>query len=390
MNMEELPLTDSGVSFTEFPIQQLAKEIASLYEGSRHGNSRFMKRYKQCTPDEQAAIDNLLPKVSLESKSAPPAVTWESKVPFDELISIHLNAAGVPNTWFVRQFKLLSATNQERVNAKLVEIGHQPYFIKGSGQRQQRGGQIQHRTPASVTDEPKLLNAEQIVQRDQLQEAIREVVADKERANRFLNQIMNTEYELRTQLTELTGVEFKSSYLDPFNDAYKPAHEHARLHREEVLGSEQCGCFFCGATFKPGAISEWVENGQTALCPNCGIDAVIGDKSNYQPSKGFLLSMFKYWFSVPIRIRSMDPVERPEAPEVKGSEVKPIEPIVVNKPEQRWDWRTDMTQEAAEKEREIILPMHLADESDMSGIGANLINSIIDEVADEEDSEDYD
>jgi hypothetical protein len=382
--MEELPLTDSGVSFTGFPIQQLAKEIAALYEGSRHGNSRFMKRYKQCTPDEQAAIDNLLPKLNqatsqTTSQTTSLATTWESSVPFDELVSIHLNASGVPNSWFVRQFKLLSPSNQEKVNAKLVEIGHQPYHIKQSGERQQRGN-LTPRRPASIAAEPKQLNEEQIVLRNQFQDAIREIVADRERATRFLSQVMDEEYKLRAQLTELTGVEFKSTYLDPFHDAYKPAHEHARLHREEVLSSEQCGCFFCGATFKPGAIMEWVENGRTALCPGCGIDAVIGSDSNYPISRGFLIAMFKYWFSVPIRIRSLD------KPEVKPEAIAaPIEPIVVNiEPERKWDWHTDQTQATAEKDKEIVLPPHLADETDLTGVGTSLIGNLDDDEEDEE------
>ena len=33
--------------------------------------------------------------------------------------------------------------------------------------------------------------------------------------------------------------------------------------------------------FKPADILEWTDDDQTALCPNCGIDSVIGDKSGY-------------------------------------------------------------------------------------------------------------
>ena len=52
------------------------------------------------------------------------------------------------------------------------------------------------------------------------------------------------------------------------------------MHREDVLGSTVCGCFYCCAEFEPGEIHEWVDAdeqglGQTALCPRCGIDAVI-------------------------------------------------------------------------------------------------------------------
>jgi hypothetical protein len=51
-------------------------------------------------------------------------------------------------------------------------------------------------------------------------------------------------------------------------------------HRRTVLAADLCGCFYCLATFVPSDIVEWVDTddqgvGQTALCPRCGVDAVI-------------------------------------------------------------------------------------------------------------------
>jgi hypothetical protein len=36
-----------------------------------------------------------------------------------------------------------------------------------------------------------------------------------------------------------------------------------------------CGCFHCLATFRAETIHEWVDTGKTALCPRCGVDAVL-------------------------------------------------------------------------------------------------------------------
>ena len=110
------------------------------------------------------------------------------------------------------------------------------------------------------------------------------------------------------------------------------------------------------------------------------VDAVIGSDSNYPISRGFLIAMFKYWFSVPIRIRSLD------KPEVKPEAIAaPIEPIVVNiEPERKWDWHTDQTQATAEKDKEIVLPPHLADETDLTGVGTSLIGNLDDDEEDEE------
>jgi hypothetical protein len=56
------------------------------------------------------------------------------------------------------------------------------------------------------------------------------------------------------------------------------------------------------AVFPPSEIEEWVDAdeqgiGQTALCPNCGIDSVIGSKSGYPTTKEFLQAMGEHWFS---------------------------------------------------------------------------------------------
>ena len=82
---------------------------------------------------------------------------------------------------------------------------------------------------------------------------------------------------------------------------YKEAHKHCIRHRDEILGSKVCGCFYCLETFPPSEIHEWTDFsgdgiGQTAICPKCGIDAVIGDKSGYPVTWAFLEKMQAYWF----------------------------------------------------------------------------------------------
>jgi hypothetical protein len=73
-------------------------------------------------------------------------------------------------------------------------------------------------------------------------------------------------------------------------------------HRAEVLASERCGCFSCLAIFPPSAILNWTDThetmplGNTALCPRCGIDAVIGSESGYPVTTAFLRGMLEHWF----------------------------------------------------------------------------------------------
>jgi hypothetical protein len=62
-----------------------------------------------------------------------------------------------------------------------------------------------------------------------------------------------------------------------------------------------CGCFYCRAIHPPSEITEWVDEdpaggGQTALCPRCGIDSVIGDSSGFPVTLEFLEEMHRCWF----------------------------------------------------------------------------------------------
>lgn len=75
------------------------------------------------------------------------------------------------------------------------------------------------------------------------------------------------------------------------------AHRRSINHRNELLASRLCGCFYCLAIFPPAEITEWIsDNEGTALCPQCGIDSVIGSESGYPITEAFLGRMQKYWF----------------------------------------------------------------------------------------------
>jgi hypothetical protein len=74
------------------------------------------------------------------------------------------------------------------------------------------------------------------------------------------------------------------------------AHDHSFRHRVEILASEICGWFHCRGTFTPAEIGEWTDDDQTALCPKCGIDSVIGSAAGFPLTQGFLDEMHEYWF----------------------------------------------------------------------------------------------
>lgn len=74
-------------------------------------------------------------------------------------------------------------------------------------------------------------------------------------------------------------------------------HAYASQHRAMVEASAACSCFFCMSSFPPGYIKEWCDKGQTAICPRCGIDAVVGD-AQLEVTPEWLDEMNRYWFAV--------------------------------------------------------------------------------------------
>lgn len=80
-------------------------------------------------------------------------------------------------------------------------------------------------------------------------------------------------------------------------DDLKRAHRHSAWHLTELDASRDCGCFCCCAVFARAEIVDWSDDGQTALCPRCGINAVIGDAAPFPvTSAAFLARMNRYWF----------------------------------------------------------------------------------------------
>ena len=82
--------------------------------------------------------------------------------------------------------------------------------------------------------------------------------------------------------------------------AHIAAHRFSSHHRDDLLRSECCGCFHCLAIFAPSEIDEWVDEddgiGQTACCPRCGIDSIVGSNSGYPITPEFLHLMKQHWF----------------------------------------------------------------------------------------------
>lgn len=83
-------------------------------------------------------------------------------------------------------------------------------------------------------------------------------------------------------------------------DVLMSTHFDCSLHRALVEKSKLIACFHCLRRFPPSEITEWIDGSETALCPYCGIDAVLPDSVDL--SDELLDAMYDYWFA-PVRIK---------------------------------------------------------------------------------------
>lgn len=80
------------------------------------------------------------------------------------------------------------------------------------------------------------------------------------------------------------------------------AHTFSNNHKKALSSEQRCGCFYCQTIFSSKDILDWLEDDNpcdrlgTALCPNCGIDSVIGESSGFEITTDFLRAMNYKWF----------------------------------------------------------------------------------------------
>ena len=82
----------------------------------------------------------------------------------------------------------------------------------------------------------------------------------------------------------------------PDDHPLKLAHRRSSRHRAEIEASRLCGCFHCERIFVAPLIIDWIREDDTALCPFCGIDSVLGDASGLPITEDFLQEMRIAWF----------------------------------------------------------------------------------------------
>lgn len=77
-----------------------------------------------------------------------------------------------------------------------------------------------------------------------------------------------------------------------------------KMHRDTIFNKKKlkkrnhiCGCFSCLETFDSSDVVETCDNGQTALCPNCGIDSVLSETRTLKITDSLLSQMYNRYFA---------------------------------------------------------------------------------------------
>jgi len=102
------------------------------------------------------------------------------------------------------------------------------------------------------------------------------------------------------------------------NNVLLTAYRYLSNNHEQIRASTTCGCCNCVQIFSPDEIVGWTGLDmtnfedpkaiaqQTAMCPRCGSEAVLGDKSGFPPNPQFLAKMNEAWFQQTL-VRSVKP-----------------------------------------------------------------------------------
>lgn len=73
-------------------------------------------------------------------------------------------------------------------------------------------------------------------------------------------------------------------------------HSYSSHNNKLVNNADKCYCFYCMSGFDSIEIDSYIDEGQTALCPKCGIDSVIPDNIDEEINEAIILDMNRYWF----------------------------------------------------------------------------------------------
>ncbi|MDE6335539.1 MAG: hypothetical protein K2L34_03110 [Muribaculaceae bacterium] len=103
-------------------------------------------------------------------------------------------------------------------------------------------------------------------------------------------------------------------------DKMQDAHIHTLRNRSEIEHSMACHCISCQRTFKPEEVMDYIDDGETGMCPYCFCDAIIADDSGVEMTDKLLANLHHHFFERLIELH-IDDEEYPDFYEVEEEDL---------------------------------------------------------------------
>lgn len=71
--------------------------------------------------------------------------------------------------------------------------------------------------------------------------------------------------------------------------------QHTMNNKKALSFTETAGCYQCLNIFAAKEITEWTDQGQTAICPFCATDSVLADSPSMAINEDLLKQIKEYW-----------------------------------------------------------------------------------------------
>jgi hypothetical protein len=73
-------------------------------------------------------------------------------------------------------------------------------------------------------------------------------------------------------------------------------HKKSINNKSNIDSETLCGCFYCETIFLGDKVSNYIDEGQTALCPICNVDSVIASDKKEIVNQSILKAMHSKYF----------------------------------------------------------------------------------------------
>ena len=90
----------------------------------------------------------------------------------------------------------------------------------------------------------------------------------------------------------------KRNYTYPYEkeSQLQKLHAYSSHNKKLIDTADKCYCFYCKSSMQKDEIKNYIDDGQTALCPKCEIDAIIPDSIDDTVDEQMISEMNEYWF----------------------------------------------------------------------------------------------